>query len=267
MAVEGIVVMAAPRRGRIRAGGHGRGGKRRGRGLGLGLEGKIIMWIAIALLLVQTSTPASSSSSMGGGTGRLLSPSPSVSMTDVGGDASGGGVGFRAAASKGGKKRCAEEAGLGQVGQAQTRRPGLRSMGAVKRAIMASAAAAPRGVDSEMTPDQDLMVPDAVESFKEAVSMLLVGQTMFLRAGEHRWRGDIIFDDRNGTDTVINGEPGARLWGQWGRRGLLAPVGEDFFCLVMKPLSRGSLTSLVVAHDTSSSFDACVDVRGGEEEH
>lgn len=44
---------------------------------------------------------------------------------------------------------------------------------------------------------------------------------------------------------------------------MLAPCGEDFFCLVLRPSSRGSLSSLSFAHDTFSSFDACVDVRGG----
>ena len=65
--------------------------------------------------------------------------------------------------------------------------------------------------------DEDLIVPDQCESLKEALRQALPGQVVFVRAGEHRWRAELSAPVNVTTD--IRGELGARLWGQWARRG------------------------------------------------
>jgi len=109
--------------------------------------------------------------------------------------------------------------------------------------------------------DEELRVPDHIESTKEALRVALDQQTVYVRSGEHRWRGDITAD-RNKT-VHVRGELGSRLWGQWVRRGVPAKVGEDWFCVVLPGGSRGSFASVTLAHDTEGSFDACVAARGG----
>ena len=64
--------------------------------------------------------------------------------------------------------------------------------------------------------DEDLIVPDQCESLKEALRLAVPGQTIYVRAGEHRWRAELAAPANASTD--IRGELGARLWGQWARR-------------------------------------------------
>jgi hypothetical protein len=66
--------------------------------------------------------------------------------------------------------------------------------------------------------DEDLIVPDQCESLKEALRLAVPGQTIYVRAGEHRWRAELAAPTNTSTD--IRGELGARLWGQWARRAL-----------------------------------------------
>ena len=108
---------------------------------------------------------------------------------------------------------------------------------------------------------EELRVPDHVESIKEAVGLALDGQTIYVRAGEHRWRGEMIFA-RN-TTFFVRGELGSRLWGQWQRRLVQPRAGTDNYCVCLPFGSQGSLGSLVLAHDTLGSFDACLHVSGG----
>jgi hypothetical protein len=65
--------------------------------------------------------------------------------------------------------------------------------------------------------DEDLIVPDQCESLKEALRQVLPGQAIFVRAGEHRWRAELVAPCNTSIDII--GELGARLWGQWARRG------------------------------------------------
>ena len=65
--------------------------------------------------------------------------------------------------------------------------------------------------------DEDLIVPDQCESLKEALRQVLPGQSVFVRAGEHRWRQELIAPTNISLE--VRGELGARLWGQWARRG------------------------------------------------
>jgi hypothetical protein len=73
-------------------------------------------------------------------------------------------------------------------------------------------------VRNKRDPDEDLIVPDQCESLKEALRLVVPGQTIYVRAGEHRWRAELATPANASTD--IRGELGARLWGQWARRAL-----------------------------------------------
>ena len=39
--------------------------------------------------------------------------------------------------------------------------------------------------------EEELRVPDHAYSLKEAISLALDEQTIYVRAGEHRWRGEL----------------------------------------------------------------------------
>ena len=109
--------------------------------------------------------------------------------------------------------------------------------------------------------DDELRVPDHVESIKEALAAAMDGQTVYARAGEHRWRGEMLMP-RNKT-IFVRGELGSRLWGQWARRHLESRAGVDNYCVNLPLGSQGSLGCLVLAHQTLGSFDSCVMVGGG----
>jgi hypothetical protein len=115
--------------------------------------------------------------------------------------------------------------------------------------------------DAVRARDDELRVPDHIESIKEAVLQALDCQTIYVRAGEHRWRGQLVFP-RN-QSSFVRGELGSRLWGQWQRRALQPRAGVDNYCVSLPFGSQGSLGSLVLAHETLGSFDACLCVTGG----
>jgi hypothetical protein len=145
--------------------------------------------------------------------------------------------------------------GEGAAPSVDRRRLGLRGWGAGQQWL--SADDAPRLRDK----DEELRVPDHVESIKEALSLALDGQTVYVRAGEHRWRGEIQAA-RNKT-LFLRGELGSRLWGQWARRHLQPRAGVDNYCVSLPLGSQGSFGSVVLAHETLGSFDACIQISGG----
>jgi len=105
---------------------------------------------------------------------------------------------------------------------------------------------------------EELRVPDHAYSLKEAISLALDEQTIYVRAGEHRWRGELQVP-RNKT-IFVRGELGSRLWGQWARRYQQPRAGVDYFCVTLPVGSQGSLACLILAHQTLGSFDACLQV-------
>jgi hypothetical protein len=44
---------------------------------------------------------------------------------------------------------------------------------------------------THMHQEEELRVPDHAFSLKEAISLALDEQTIYVRAGEHRWRGEL----------------------------------------------------------------------------
>jgi hypothetical protein len=106
--------------------------------------------------------------------------------------------------------------------------------------------------------EEELRVPDHAYSLKEAISLALDEQTIYVRAGEHRWRGELQVP-RNKT-IFVRGELGSRLWGQWARRYQQPRAGVDYFCVTLPVGSQGSLACLILAHHTLGSFDACLQV-------
>jgi len=199
----------------------------------------------------------------GGGMERPFGDAPeAVGSTATGGDSASASAAKRPAVSPTAVKGAVKQAYL--LEQSGSRVPGAGgsaagSAGVPRLGVM------PRGIMTDDThfrdKDDELRVPDHVASIKEAIGMALDGQTVYVRAGEHRWRGEMLMP-RN-TTIFMRGELGSRLWGQWTRRHLEARAGVDSYCINLPLGSQGSLGCLVLAHQTEGSFDSCVMIAGG----